>query len=140
MKNDRKEQSEPRESCRFRNDSVDGGIDRNGGERISDILEISFSPVSLLLPQRTTFRRRRRKRDDARRGGLLRGSTEENGHDDDGLSTPGWSRGGSPGFNLKLDERVGISMYKMRMLNFSHPWRWWWPSPPPFRLRVPKHP
>lgn len=30
------------------------------------------------------------------------------------------------GFNLKLDERVGISMYKMRMLNFSHPF---WPKP-----------
>lgn len=28
------------------------------------------------------------------------------------------------GFNLKLDERVEISMYKMRMLNSSHPsWR-----------------
>lgn len=27
-------------------------------------------------------------------------------------------------FNLKLDERVEISMYKMRMLNSSHPsWR-----------------
>lgn len=34
-------------------------------------------------------------------------------------------------FNLKLDERVGISMYKMRMLNSSHPL---WRAPASLRL------
>ena len=54
------------------------------------------------LPRRTTFRRRCRKRDDARRGGLLRGPTEENGHDDDGLSTPGVESRRQPGFQFKV--------------------------------------
>jgi len=42
--------------------------------------------------------------------------------DNDGHRRRGDARRAS--FNLKLDERVGISMYKMRMLNSSHPsWR-----------------
>lgn len=61
----------------------------------------------------------------------------EDGHDD-GLSTlegKGWG-GAEPGFNLKLGERVGISMYKMRMLNFSHPCGS--RTSPSVRLRVPQ--
>lgn len=70
---------------------------------------------------------RSRKRGKLRLRGRLRGRPS---------TLEGKGGGAEPGFNLKLGERVGISMYKMRMLNFSHPCGS--RASPSVRLRVPQ--